>query len=133
MKDDSGSLQGNTVEVAPTVVPAEGHASAGPSIVRIPWLVAARLAIEWARVDNASGLRGWGAEHWGQTITVGFDHYIIGHEKVGHDIQLVLTVRLNYYGGGDRSEQRYYIPLPAMLDGVEMPGGAVLANLSVPV
>lgn len=98
----------------------------GDTSVRIPWLVAARLAIEWARVDSWSGLRGWGAEHWATTMTIGHDHYIVGHEKRDGEIVLMLTIRRNHYGGGERSEERYCIPLAAMLTGVEMPLGAHL-------
>lgn len=87
-----------------------------------PYLVIARLAIEWARIDNNAGIRGWGHEHWGQPITIDSDVWAIGYRGVpGGAPVLTVTIKGNEYGGGPKYQRTWYIEAATMRWGLLIP------------
>lgn len=87
-----------------------------------PYLVIARLAIEWARISSEAGIRGWGHEHWGQAITVGSDVWAIGYKgAAGGTPILTVTIKGNEYGGGPKYQRTWFIEPEMLRHGLWIP------------
>lgn len=96
-----------------------------PVLDRVPMLVAARIAIEWARIDRNAGIRGWGSEHWGQTITIGSDVWAVGYRGVpGGTPVITVTLKGNEYGGGPKYQWTWPINPDDLMQGAAVPLGA---------
>lgn len=86
---------------------------------RFPLLVAARIAIEWARLSADAGIRGWGSQYWGQPLTIGVDRWIVGYQNNAYPV-IIVTVNGNEYGGGAKYQRNFEIDPKNLLDGVEL-------------